>query len=112
MPLRRKGRVFGCTLGVLSMLLLLSAGSAFATVSVRFVHAVPGEGPATLNLSVEGSGVSSSPVSFGTLSKALEAQPGRAKFNLVAVNGGDPLAATEEKVVDGARYTVVALPKK
>jgi hypothetical protein len=112
MPLRRKWRVFGCTLGVLSMLLLLSAGSAFATASVRFVHAVPGAGPATLNLSVEGSGVSSSPVSFGTVGKALEAKPGRAKFTLVAVKGGDPLAATDETLVDGARYTVVALPKK
>ena len=112
MPLRRKWRVAGCTLGFLSMLLLVSAGSAFASVSVRFVHAVPGAGPAALNLSVAGTGVSSSPITFGSVSDPLEARAGAANLTVVESGGGKALATAEEKLSDNARYTVVALPKQ
>jgi hypothetical protein len=112
MPSRRIWKVFGCTFGVLSMLLLVSAGSALASASVRFVHAVPGAGPATLNLSVGGAGVSGSPVSFGKVSDALEVDPGDAKLTLAPADGGEALAQGSETLEDGAKYTIVALPKK
>src|SRR5215203_1962391 len=105
-------RRLGCTFGLLSMLLLASAGPAFASAELRFVHAVPGAGPATLNVSVEGSGVSSSPVSFGTVAKALEVDSGDATLTLAPGDGGDALASASESLKDGKRYTVVALPQK
>ena len=94
------------------MLLLVSAGSALAAASVRFVHAVPGAGPATLNISVDGAGVSSSPVSFGKVSDPLEVTEGDAKLTLAPADGGDALAEGSETIEDGAKYTIVALPKK
>ena len=102
-------RIFGCTLGLWSMLLLGSASSAFASASVRFVHAVPGAGPATLSVSADGEGVSSSPVSFGTASKRLEVQEGSASLTVAPADGGDALAKGEEELEDGGSYTVVAL---
>lgn len=112
MPLRRIRRGVGCTLSVFSMLLLVSAGSAFASAEVRFVHAVPGAGPASLNLSVDGAGVAGSPVSFGKVAGPLEAEPGSAKFTLAPADGSDAIATGEEDLEDGAGYTVVALPRE
>jgi hypothetical protein len=94
------------------MLLLVSAGSALAAASIRFVHAVPGAGAATLNISVDGAGVSSSPVSFGKVSDPLEVAAGDAKLTLAPAEGGDGLAEASETIANGAKYTVVALPKK
>lgn len=94
------------------MLLLGSAGSALASTSVRFVHAVPGQGPATLSVSVDGAGVSGSPVSFGSVAKALEVEPGDAALTVAPETGGDALAEAEEPLEDGAAYTVVALPEE
>ena len=105
-------RSFGCTLGLSSMLLLGSAGSALADTTVRFVHAVPGAGPATLSISSEGEGVSSSPVSFGTASARLEVSGGSAKLTLAPGDGGDALAEAEEELEDDGSYTVVALPNE
>jgi hypothetical protein len=94
------------------MLLLGSAGSAFASAELRFVHAVPGAEPATLNVSVEGSGVSSSPVSFGTVGEALEVGGGDATLTVAPGDGGDAIAEGEEALEDGKSYTVVALPQE
>jgi hypothetical protein len=94
------------------MLLLVSAGSALASASIRFVHAVPGAGPATLNISVDGAGVSGSPVSFGKVSEPLEVKAGAAKLTVAPTDGKAALASGSEALVDGAKYTVVALPKK
>ena len=103
-------RRLGCTFGLLSMLLLGSAGSAFASASVRFVHAVPGAGPATLNVSVEGSGVSGSPISFGNVAEALEVDAGAASLTIAAGDGGEAIAEGDERLEDDKSYTVVALP--
>jgi hypothetical protein len=101
----------GCTLGLFSMLLLVSAGSAFAASEVRFVHAVPGADPATLNVSVDGSGVSSSAVSFGNVAKSLEIDSGNANLTVAPADGGDAVAEATEQLEDGRSYTVVALPE-
>jgi Domain of unknown function (DUF4397) len=101
--------VFGCTLGLSWMLLLGSAGSALASATVRFVHAVPGAGPATLSVSADGQGVSSAPVSFGSASARLEVQEGSASLTVAPADGGDALAKGEEELEDGGSYTVVAL---
>jgi hypothetical protein len=112
MPLRRNWLVVGCTVGLASMLLLVSASSALASASVRFVHAVPGAGPATLNVSVDGAGVSTAPVSFGTVSPPLQVAAGAANMNAVPAAGGDALAKADQTLEDDTSYTVVALPKK
>jgi hypothetical protein len=109
MPLRRNWMVFGCTVGLVSMLLLVSAGSAFASASVRFVHAIPGGPPATLTVAVDGSGQSTAPVAFGSVSPPLSLSAGSANFTVAA--GGKTLAKADQTLKDGAKYTVVALPK-
>ena len=105
-------RKLGCTFGLMSMLLLGSAGSASASASVRFVHAVPGAGPATLNVTVEGAGVSGSPVSFGSVGDPLEVGEGDATLTVAPGDGGDAIADAEEPLEDGRNYTVVALPRQ
>jgi len=101
----------GRTLGLFLMLLLGSAGSAFASAEVRFVHAVPGAGPATLNVSVEGAGVSSSGVNFGKVAEPLEIDSGDAKLTVAPGSGDAAVAEAQKTLVDGASYTVVALPQ-
>src|SRR5215211_4669713 len=110
MPLRRNSRVVGCTVGLVSMLLLASAGSAFGSASVRFVHAVPGAGPAALNVSVDGAGSSGAAVSFGSVSRSLEVDAGDAKLTVAPADGSKALAEAEETLDDDASYTAVALP--
>jgi hypothetical protein len=113
MPLRRNWMVFGCTVGLLSMLLLVSAGSAFASASVRFVHAVPGGAPATLKVSVDGPAQSTAPVSFGAVSQPLEVDPGSATLTASPAGAGaKPLAQADETLKDGRSYVVVALAKE
>src|SRR3954467_10959653 len=112
MPLRRNWMVVGCTVGLASMLLLVSASSAFASASVRFVHAVPGAGPASLKITVDGAGESTTPVSFGRVSTSLELDAGAANMTLQPAEGGAALAKADQTLEDGKRYTVVALPKK
>src|SRR4051812_22092863 len=113
MPLRRNWMVFGCTVGLLSMLLLVSAASAFASASVRFVHAVPGGAPATLKVSVDGPAQSTAPVSFGTVSAPLEVDPGSATLTAApAAGAAKPLAEADQKLKDGRSYIVVALAKE
>jgi len=112
MPLSRYWRVFGCTVGLVSMLLLASAGSAFASVSIRFVHAVPGADSASLNVSVDGAESSSPSLSFGSVSPALEVDAGDAKLTVAPAGASKALAEADETLDDDARYTVVALPKK
>src|SRR4051794_33677655 len=111
MPLRRNWMVFGCTVGLVSMLLLVSAGSAFAAASIRFVHAIPGAKPATLKITVDGPAQATAPVSFGALSQPLEVDAGSAKLTLEPAAGGDALGQVDQELQDGARYTVVALSK-
>jgi hypothetical protein len=111
-PRTRIWSVFGCTFSVLTMLLLVSAGSAFGSTSVRFVHAVPGAEAATLDISVGGSGVSSSPVAFGAVGGPLDVPAGSAELTLAPAAGGEALATAGEELEDGASYTVVAMPEQ
>jgi hypothetical protein len=114
MPLRRNWMVFGCTVGLLSMLLLVSARSAFASASVRFVHAIPDGDSATLTIAVgDAPGRSIGPESFGGVSAPLEVDAGDGKLTLAPAAGeNNVLSATDETLDDGASYTVVALPKE
>jgi hypothetical protein len=112
MPLRRNWKVFGCTVGLTAMLLLASAGSAFAAASVRFVHAVPGVDPATLTVSIDGADQSTAPVAFGSVSQPLEVDAGAANLTLGPAGGGDSLAKADENLEDDTKYTVVAVPKQ
>src|SRR5215207_3078870 len=97
MPLSRNWMVFGCTVGLVSMLLLVSAGTALASASVRFVHAVPGGAPTTLKVSVDGPAQSTAPVSFGAVSQPLDVDPGSASFTAApAGDGAKPLAEADE----------------
>lgn len=91
------------------MLLLVSAGSALAAATVRFVHAVPGAGPATLSVAVDGEGVSGSPVSFGNAGARLEVEGGSAKLTVAPAERGDALAKADEEFEEDGSYTVVAL---
>src|ERR671921_2731286 len=112
MPLSRHWRVVGCTFGLVSMLLLVSAGSAFASASVRFVHAIPGGAPATLTLSVDGAGVSTAAVSFGGASEAVEVDPGAANLTLGPADASadsKAFAKADQAFEDDTAYTVVAL---
>jgi hypothetical protein len=101
---------FGCTSGLVSMLLLGSAASAFASASVRFVHAVPGTEPATLTISTDRGRSATAPVSFGSVSAPLEVAGGTAK--MMAASGGETLATYEQPLEDGKTYTVVAIQKQ
>jgi hypothetical protein len=102
---------FGCTFCLAAMLLLLSAASAFASASVRFVHAVPGAEPATLNVSVGGGRLSTGPVSFGAASAPLSVAAGTTA-KMTAASGGKTLAVNEQTLEDGKSYTVVAIQKR
>jgi hypothetical protein len=112
MPLSRNWKVVGCTVGLVSMLLLVSAGSAFASASVRFVHAVPGADPAVLTVSIDGSEQQTAPVAFGSVSAPVDVDAGAANLTIAPEGGGDQLAKGDESLEDDAKYTVVALPKK
>jgi hypothetical protein len=102
--------VFGCTSGLVSMLLLGSAASAFASASVRFVHAVPGAEPTTLSISIDRGRASTAPTPFGSSSAVLEVDAGTAK--MTAASGGETLATYEQPLEDGKSYTVVAIQKQ
>src|SRR4051794_19337977 len=102
--------VFGCTSGLVAMLLLGSAASAFGSATVRFVHAAPGADPAALTVSVDGVRSSTGPVSFGSASRALSLEAGTAK--LTASSSGETPATYEQALEDGKSYTVVAIRKR
>ncbi|MEA2478708.1 MAG: hypothetical protein QOJ07_630 [Thermoleophilaceae bacterium] len=100
------------TFGIAVMLLLASAGSAMASATVRFVHAVPGAGSAQLHVSSGKASSSTTAVSFGTASTPLEVPGGSAQLVLEPAGGGKAQATLKHALVDGARYTVVAIPKQ
>ena len=98
--------------GVIATALILlsaSAGQAAAATKVNFVHAVPGAGDATLEVS-GGSGAAAtlSGVGFAEASKYSTGPSGRVTITLTV--GGKQAAKTTETFEDGAGYTVVAEP--
>src|SRR5689334_11727033 len=92
-------------LGLAAFTTLAAPALAHADGGVRFVHAVPGAGTATL----QAGGTSVGAEGFGGVSKYATLSGGSAELKLVA--GGKTLASAPLKVADGHRYTVVALLK-
>ena len=85
------------------MLGVVSAGDARA-LELRFVHAVPGTGSATLT--ADGKEVGGSPGFSGATGYA-SVPDGRMKLELRPAGGGRPLASADESL-SGGRYTVIA----
>src|SRR6201994_2574222 len=112
MPSLRGHRgLFASTFAVSLMLLLASAGQATASAKVRFIHAVPGAGAATVTVTADGSKKVTSATTFGNSSTPLEIGSGSVTFELKAASGGADLAKLTETVADGQMYTLVAIPK-
>lgn len=91
------------------MLLAAPAASALGAAQVRFVHAVPGAGAAQLNASEGGvTRTIATGVGFGEIGAYAEVPAGNVVFEARRPGGG-LLAAIEERVKNGAHYTVVAI---
>jgi hypothetical protein len=86
-----------------SMLVAVSAGNASA-LELRFVHAVPGGGEATLRAGNKAIG---GPVSFGGVTGYTRVGEGRVELALSPAGGGKSLAKATE-TLRGGRMTVVA----
>jgi hypothetical protein len=82
-----------------------------ASAKVRFIHAVPGAGAATVTVTSDGSKKVTSPTTFGNSSSPLEIGSGSDTFELKAASGGGDLAKLTETVANGRMYTLVAIPK-
>jgi hypothetical protein len=86
-------------------ILLLGAGTAEAA-EVRFVHAVPGAGPAALFVAGQDAGEAG----FGEMADYVQARSGDVELTLRAPGQDEELATTTAPLSDG-RNTVVAVPK-
>src|SRR3954447_23706656 len=103
--------VIGLTL-VIVMLMALPAASAFATAMVRIVNARPG-GQA-VGLKVVGGDAAPpeiGPADYGQVTPYANVAAGSASIALSGLSGSNAGAQTTESLVDGKRYTAVALPK-
>ena len=87
------------------MLLVGPAASALGAAQVRFVHAVPGTGPA--QLSVKGGASVGGALEFAQVGGYSSVPAGATTFQLRA--GGDSSATAQTRVRNGERYTVIAL---
>jgi hypothetical protein len=103
MPSWRKVLRIASIIAVSSMLVGISAGNASA-LELRFVHAVPGGGQASLNAGKTSIG---GPVSFGGITDYTRVAGGRVELVLSPAGGGRPLAKAGE-TLRGGRMTVVA----
>jgi hypothetical protein len=99
---------------VIVMLVGLPAASAFASAKVRLVNARPGSGTHGLKVVV---GTAAPPVigetTYGQVTPYVNVPPGNAR---IAISGlgpeeGGAGATTTQQLVDGERYTAVALAK-
>jgi len=81
------------------------AAQASGDASVRFVHAVPGAGPA--ELVVKGGAQVGSGTGFGQVSSYVGVSPGSHEVSLKS--GKTTIAVTNVDFTDGKRYTVVAM---
>src|SRR5947207_8784933 len=98
-PLLRIASIMALT----SMLVGVSAGNASA-LELRFVHAVPGSGEASLSAGKTSIG---GPVAFGGATDYTRVGEGRVELVLRPAGGGKPLAKAAE-TLRGGRMTVVA----
>jgi hypothetical protein len=90
------------------MLLVGPAASAWGDAKVRFVHTIPGAGPAQLDASEGGiTQEVGGPVGFGQIGRYAEVPAGNVSFELKS--GGKSLAQTREELQNRAHYTVVAM---
>jgi hypothetical protein len=90
-----------------SLLLGVSAGNAWA-LELRFVHAVPGGGPATLSA---GKTAIDRPVRFGGVTEYTRVDGGRVELVLRPAGGGQSLGKASE-TLSGGRMTVVATRRR
>src|SRR3954462_3802993 len=92
-PILRIARIIALS----SMLVGLSAGNASA-LELRFVHAVPGGGEATLSAGKTEIG---GPVAFGGVTGYTRVGEGRVQLALRPAGGGKPLAKAAETLRGG-----------
>jgi hypothetical protein len=107
MRIRRGTGLVTCLLLMGLMLVGPSAGQALAVGHVRFLQAQPGGPSATLQVTVVGyTTTAGGPSSFGQLTPYANVPAGAATLEIV---GSSEHASSTLQVVDGARYTVVAV---
>lgn len=85
------------------MLLAFPAADAFANANVRFVHAVPGGAPASLDVGA----TELAPVGFGAATGYVSVPAGTQAIRLR--RGGRTLTDDAQDLGSGKRYTVVAI---
>src|SRR3954451_12759162 len=103
--------VIGLTL-VIVMLMGLPAASAFATAKVRLVNARPGGQAVGLKVVVgDAAPPEIGPADYGQATPYANVTAGSASIGLSGLSGSSGGAQTTESLVDGKRYTAVALPK-
>jgi Domain of unknown function (DUF4397) len=91
------------------MLLAPAAGSAFAAAKVRFVHAVPGAGAATLVVESDGREVEvGPPARFAQATGYASVSAGDAELALRLRGRTESVATGRLELRDGRRYTAVA----
>ena len=99
---------------VILMLVALPAASAFASAKVRLVNARPGSGAVGLKVVI---GSAAPPqigdATYGQVTPYVNVTPGSAQIAISGLSGaqGGPEAQTTQQLVDGKRYTAVALAK-
>jgi hypothetical protein len=102
--------VIGLTL-VIVMLMALPAASAFATAKVRIVNARPGGQAVGLKVVVGGAAPPQiGPADYGQVTPYANVTAGSASIALSGLSSGGG-AQTTQQLVDGKRYTAVALAK-
>ena len=105
----RRMRAVAGVIATGTILLLLPAGQAAAEVKLNLLHAVPGAGDATLQVSGgSGSPASVTGVGFGEASKQVSAPSGKVTVTLTV--GGKQAARSTQSLTDRSGYTVVAEP--
>ena len=94
------------------MLVAGPAASAHAMAKIRLVDARAGTASIRLEVTV---GSTPAPaggtVTFGQVTPYASVSPGSAQLSIASGSGSNAQAMTTEQLVDGARYTAVALPK-
>jgi hypothetical protein len=87
---------------------LLWSGQAFATALVRFIHAVPGVGTATVDVNSGSGNQDIGSIGFGQVSPFKSLRSGSFRWSL---KGGGKLLATGTSTVGNGVYDIVILDK-
>jgi Domain of unknown function (DUF4397)/LysM domain len=102
------GRRVGAAGGLAVALTTLAHADARAAASARFVHAVPGAGPAELAVVRRDRELGLGRAGFGKVGEYERTPSGSVRLEL-RLPGGEEVARTSARLRDGRRYTVVAL---